>query len=81
MCRKCETGCPNQAFNADTGQPDPARCILCLHCAYLCPDKVLALGERVKMDYKHFLNDWHLTDAIMNEKRSKLITTACQAAC
>ena len=80
MCRKCEDECPNQAFNAETGQSDPARCILCLRCAYSCPDKVLTLGAQVKANYEHFLKDWHLTDKIVNAKRSKLITSAGQAA-
>jgi NAD-dependent dihydropyrimidine dehydrogenase PreA subunit len=80
MCRDCETECPAQAFDADVGLSDPERCIECMHCVYICPDQVLKLDEHMKDDYDDFLADWHLTDEIMNAKKSKIITAAWQAA-
>jgi NAD-dependent dihydropyrimidine dehydrogenase PreA subunit/flavodoxin len=80
MCLRCETECPNQAFRADTGLSDPLKCIECMHCVYICPDKVLKIDDRMKDAYHAFLENWHLTEAMMNEKRSKIITTAWQAA-
>jgi ferredoxin len=81
MCRRCESECPAQAFNADTGLSEPLKCIECLHCIYICPDKVLSTDKRMKDVYSNFLNDWHLTEEIMNEKKSRIITLPRQAAC
>ena len=80
MCRRCETECPNQAFDADTGLSDPAKCIECMHCVYICPDGVLGVDERMEGVYEVFLEDWHLTEEIMRAKKSKIITEAWQAA-
>lgn len=80
MCRRCETECPTQAFDADSGLSDPARCIRCQHCVYICPDKVLKVDERMKtLGYQGFLQDWHLTDDVMRAKQSKIITASWQA--
>jgi Fe-S-cluster-containing hydrogenase component 2 len=81
MCRRCETECPNQAFDADTGLSDPSRCIKCQHCVYICPDKALKVDDRMKGAYTSFLQDWHLTEEMMQAKQSKLITASWQAAC
>ena len=81
MCRDCERGCPTQAFDAETGLSDPERCIECMRCVYICPDRVLRVGERMKDAYRGFLTGWHLTEEMMNAKRSKIITEPCQAAC
>ena len=80
MCRDCETGCPAQAFNADTGLSDPERCIECMHCVYICPDRVLKVDERMKEAYEEFLSSWHLTEDMMNAKKSRIISEAWQAA-
>lgn len=80
MCRRCETECPNEAFDADTGLSDPARCIECMHCVTICPDEVLGVDERMEGVYQVFLEDWHLTEEIMRAKRSKIITEPWQAA-
>lgn len=80
MCRKCETECPNQSFNADTGLPDPLNCITCFHCVYICPDKVIKLDDKMKEFYPHFLKQWHLTDEMMEAKKSKIITESWEAA-
>jgi Fe-S-cluster-containing hydrogenase component 2 len=80
MCRGCESECPTQAFDADTGLSDPERCIECMHCVYICPDKVLKIGERMKDAYADFWANWHLTEEMMNAKQSRVITAAWQAA-
>ncbi|MBN1312415.1 MAG: EFR1 family ferrodoxin [Anaerolineae bacterium] len=80
MCRLCETECPTQAFDADTGLSDPLTCIKCMHCIYICPDKALKVDERMKDAYNGFLNDCHLTEEMMDAKMSKIITEARQAA-
>lgn len=80
MCRLCETECPNQAFCADMGLSDPSQCIKCMHCVYICPDKALKIDDRMKEAYYSFLDDWHLTEEIINEKKSKIITASWQAA-
>jgi len=74
MCRLCETECANQSFNADTGLADPQTCIECLHCLYICPDKVLVVGEDVSNSYHEFLDHFCLTETMINAKKSKLIT-------
>jgi len=80
MCRDCETECPTQAFDADMGLSDPERCIECMHCVYICPDEVLKVDERMKDAYEGFLTSWHLTEDMMNAKKSKIITEAWQTA-
>jgi ferredoxin/flavodoxin len=80
LCRDCERECPTRAFNADTGLSDPENCIECMHCVYICPEKVIQVDERMKDAYAGFLTDWHLTEEMMNAKRSRIITAAWQAA-
>ena len=80
MCRDCESECPTQAFDADTGLSDPKSCIECMHCVYICPDKVLKVDERMKDAYDDFLANWYLTEEMMNAKKSRIITAAWQAA-
>ena len=80
MCLDCERECPTQAFDAETGLSDIDRCIECMHCVYICPDEVIKVDERMKDVYADFLANWHLTEAMMSEKQSKIITSAWQAA-
>jgi NAD-dependent dihydropyrimidine dehydrogenase PreA subunit len=80
MCRICERECPTQAFNADTGRSDPAQCISCMRCLYHCPDQVIQIDERMGAAYAGFKADWHLTEALMAAKQSKIITEPLQAA-
>jgi Fe-S-cluster-containing hydrogenase component 2 len=80
MCRDCEDECPAQAFDADTGLSDPASCIECMRCVYICPDQVLKIDQRMQGVYQDFLADWHLTQDMMEAKKSKIITEAWQAA-
>ena len=79
MCRDCETECPTQAFDADTGLSDPKKCIGCMHCVYVCPDKVVSVDD-MKGNYGAFLSNWHLTEEMINAKKGKIITESWQAA-
>ncbi len=76
----CETECPAQAFDAAAGLSDPTMCIECMRCVYICPDQVLKIDERMKGVYQRFLENWHLTQDMMEAKKSKIITEAWQAA-
>jgi ferredoxin len=80
MCRDCETECPTQAFDAETGLSDPMRCIECMRCVTICPDHALGIDDRMREYYEEFLAYWHLTDEMMQAKKSKIITEAWQAA-
>jgi ferredoxin len=80
MCRDCETGCPTQAFDADSGLSNPADCIECMHCLYICPDQVIEIDKRMQAVYSDFKNDWHLTEPMMRAKKSKIISESWQAA-
>ncbi len=80
MCRDCEAECPARAFDADTGLSDPGACIECMHCVYICPDKVLKIDDRMTGIYNAFLSHWGLTEEIMSAKKSKIITEPWQAA-
>jgi len=80
MCRNCETECPALAFNADTGLSDPERCIGCMHCVYICPDKVIKIDGGIKISHDQFLEFWNMTDEMMSARQSRIITEARQAA-
>jgi ferredoxin len=80
MCLDCQTECPTQAFNAETGLSNPADCIECMHCLYLCPDGVIEIDKRMKAAYSDFKASWHLTEGMMRAKKSKIISESWQAA-
>jgi len=80
MCYDCETECPTQAFNADSGDSDIEKCIECMRCVFICPDKVIKIDPRMEEVYSDFLAYWHLTEEMMNAKKSKVITESWQAA-
>ncbi len=80
MCRDCETECPTQSFDADAGTSNPETCIECLHCMYICPDQVIQLVEQMKIAYDDYKTYCHLTEAMMEAKKSKIITEFWQAA-
>jgi hypothetical protein len=50
-----------------------------MHCVYICPDRVLTVDDRMKDAYYSFLKDWNLTEEMMAQKQSKIITAAWQA--
>lgn len=80
MCRDCETECPAQAFDADAGDSDIKKCIECMRCVYICPDQVIKIDPRMEEAYSVFLAYWHLTEDMMNAKKSKIIKESWQAA-
>ena len=80
MCYDCETECPTQAFDADSGDSDLEKCIECMRCVFICPDKVIKIDPRMEEAYSNFLSYWHLTEEMMNAKKSKVITESWQAA-
>jgi NAD-dependent dihydropyrimidine dehydrogenase PreA subunit/flavodoxin len=80
MCRDCESECPTQSFDADTGFSDPTTCIECMHCLYICPDQVIQVDDRMEGTYEKFKAYCHLTEAMMEAKQSKIITEFWQAA-
>jgi hypothetical protein len=51
-----------------------------MHCVYICPDKVLKIDDRMREAYYAFLENWHLTEEMMNQKKSRIITVSWQAA-
>jgi Pyruvate/2-oxoacid:ferredoxin oxidoreductase delta subunit len=80
MCRNCETECPALAFNADSGISDPERCIGCMHCVYICPDKVIGMEGGIKVTHEEFLNFFHMTEEMISSRKSRIITEAGQIA-
>ena len=80
MCRLCEDECPTLAFDADTGLSDIETCIECMRCVYICPEGVIHCDPKMKEDFQLFLDYFHLNDAMLNAKQSKIITESWQAA-
>lgn len=80
MCRDCETECPTQSFNADTGTSDPGKCIECMRCVTICSDQVIRVDEGFEQVYEKFKAHLHLTEEMMAAKKSKIITESWQAA-
>ena len=72
MCYLCEKECPVEAFNADSGETDRQKCILCVHCVSICPDKVIRTGEVSEL-FQKFLKRFQLTENIVKSKTSKII--------
>ena len=80
MCFDCETECPTQAFDAVSGDSDLEKCIECMRCVFICPDQVIKIDPRMEEAYSNFLSYWHLTEEMMNAKKSKIIKESWQAA-
>jgi len=79
-CLLCETECPTNAFDAETGLSDYETCISCMHCVYICPNHAIKANEGMKAGYQYFLTDWNITEEMMSAKKSRLITESWQAA-
>jgi Fe-S-cluster-containing hydrogenase component 2/flavodoxin len=79
-CLLCETECPVNAFDAETGLSNFETCISCMHCVYICPNHAIKINEGMKAGYQYFLTDWNLSEEMMSAKKSRLITEASQAA-
>jgi ferredoxin len=78
MCLACETECPAGAFEADSGLSDPGTCIGCMHCVFICPDKVIEVPRMIPE--KNFLLNWNLTPEMILAKKSRIIAESRQAA-
>ena len=79
-CLLCETECPVNAFDAETGLSDFETCISCMRCVYICPNHAIKVHEGMKGAYQNFLTDWNLTEEMMSAKKSRLITASWQTA-
>jgi hypothetical protein len=51
-----------------------------MRCVYICPDQVIKIDPRMEEAYSVFLAYWHLTEDMMNAKKSKIIKESWQAA-
>jgi ferredoxin/flavodoxin len=80
LCGVCEAECPAQAMDMRKGESDPAKCIECLHCMYVCPEQALKADDRLGGFYPAFLEEWGLTEEILAHKQSRVITAGWQAA-
>ncbi|MEA3326144.1 MAG: 4Fe-4S binding protein [Chloroflexota bacterium] len=80
MCYKCETACPTLAFDAAFGLSDIENCIFCMRCVAICPDNVITVYQNRKFSHEMFLDYCDLTEEMLKQKRSKIITAAWQAA-
>ncbi|MGB7537949.1 MAG: EFR1 family ferrodoxin [Anaerolineales bacterium] len=80
MCGVCEAECPAQAMDTRSGASDPAKCIECMHCMYVCPENALQADDRIRKFYPAFLKDWGMTEEILNHKQSRVITGGWEAA-
>jgi ferredoxin len=78
LCGACELECPVQAIDHHTGASDPAKCIECFRCMYICPDKALKADDHMESYYPTFLKDFNLTADLMSQKQSKIVTSALQ---
>ena len=72
MCYKCEKECPVNAFDAFSGEPNRKRCIQCMHCVSICPDKVIHISNASQL-FEKFKNRFGLTEEAVRKKRSKII--------
>jgi NAD-dependent dihydropyrimidine dehydrogenase PreA subunit len=73
LCGLCETECPAQAMDARSGESDPAKCIECLHCVFLCPEQALKADERLGAFFPEFLKEHNLTEEVLRKKSSRII--------
>ncbi len=80
LCGVCQAECPAQAMDAQSGKSDPAKCIECMHCMYVCPEKALQADDRIREFYPSFLGEWGMTDEILAHKQSRIIAAGWQAA-
>jgi hypothetical protein len=49
-------------------------CIEGIRCVYICPDQAIQIDERMEGVYEEFIAPFHLTEEMMEAKKSKIIT-------
>jgi ferredoxin len=79
LCGICEAECPAQAMGMQSGKSDPAKCIECMHCIYVCPENALRADDRLRAFFPGFLKEWGLTEEILRHKQSRIIASGWQA--
>ena len=72
MCYMCEKDCPAEAFDASLGEPNRKRCIQCMHCVSICPDKVIHLGD-LSQQFEKFKNRFGLKEDVVAKKTSRIL--------
>ena len=60
-CGLCVSACPTGAIDADTLKADPAKCIACQHCSFVCPAFA-----------RTFVSDWNAVDARLRAPRKEI---------
>lgn len=67
----CEEQCPSGAMDAEKGEVDKDKCILCLQCVQNCPDEALEVGDMSKI-FAWKMNNDKETPESLRQKRGKL---------
>jgi ferredoxin/flavodoxin len=80
LCGLCEAECPARAMDAQSGESDPAKCIECLHCVYICPEGALRTDDRLGPFYPEFLKEFGITEDILRHKQSRIIAAPWDTA-
>lgn len=71
MCMICEESCPTGAMNAETGEAEKGKCIVCLGCIAKCPDDVLKIND-LSGTWSFKLEMEKVTEESIKRKTSKL---------
>lgn len=71
MCMICEDICPTGAMDAQTGQAQADKCIVCLGCVKNCPDNVLKVNDLSEF-FKIKMKSDQETDETLKRKQSRL---------
>ena len=71
MCMVCEEVCPTEAINAESGETDKGRCIVCLACVANCPDQVLEIND-MSASWPFKLEKENATEESLKEQNSRM---------
>ncbi|MFO7963087.1 MAG: EFR1 family ferrodoxin [Desulfobacterales bacterium] len=71
MCMLCEEMCPTGAMDAEIGDVDKDKCIVCLRCVKDCPDEVLVINDLTPIFQKKMEADKETPDTL-RAKKSKM---------
>jgi len=69
MCYTCEELCPTGAMDAELGEVDKGKCIVCLACVANCPDSILAISDTSK-NWQHKLEEEKTTEEDLQARKS-----------